>query len=230
MPPKPKTAQKGGKPAKKEKVFHPDSRKAGQLARKALRKGKLGNLRTKRSQKASSMLELYAFFHAALPPPPTSNSEGSTTESELTREAAGLEPTEVLTLPELHTLARAWVARHDGALAEEQAARRKGRPKSAKEMRIEELKLREQEIYRTGMEIPDLTDAPTLARFRKWDVKSLGYAHLLRFARISSALPDVLVQSRAPTAGADGGDEGEEMDDEDGDEAPELLDAMDVET
>ena len=37
--------------AKKEKVFHPASRKAGQLARNALRKGKLGNLSTKRSQK-----------------------------------------------------------------------------------------------------------------------------------------------------------------------------------
>ncbi|KAJ7252730.1 hypothetical protein B0H12DRAFT_1117573 [Mycena haematopus] len=213
MPPKP---PKPAKPAKKEKVYHPDSRKAGQLARKALRKGKLGNLRTKRSQKASSMLELYTFFHAALPPPPAPADDG---------DAAALE-TDALTLPELHVLARAWVARHDGPLAEEQAARRKGRPKSAREVRIEELRLREQEIYRTGMEIPDLTDPATLARFRKWDVKSLGYAHLLRFARISSALPDVLVQSRAPAAGAEEEEEGEE----EGDEAPELLDAMVVDT
>ncbi|KAJ7890610.1 hypothetical protein B0H14DRAFT_2690078 [Mycena olivaceomarginata] len=184
---------KGGKPAKKEKVFHPDSRKAGQLARKALRKGKLGNLRTKRSHKATSMLELYQFVHAALPPAPEAD--------------PGAEPVEALTLPELHIIAQAWVARHDGALAEEQAARRKGRPKSGKELRIEELRLREQEVYRTGMEIPDLTDPPTLERFRKWDVSSLGYAHLLRFARISSALPDVL------------GEEGEEDDDE----APDLM-------
>jgi hypothetical protein len=67
-------------------------------------------------------------------------------------------------------------------------------------------------------EIPDLTDAPTLERFRKWDVSSLGYAHLLRFARISSALPDVLVPSRAPTAGPEGEEEGE-----DDDEAPDLM-------
>ncbi|KAJ7043541.1 hypothetical protein C8F04DRAFT_943601 [Mycena alexandri] len=201
MPPKAKAAVKGGKPAKKEKVFHPDSRKAGQLARNALRKGKLGNLRTKRTKKASSMLELYAFFHAALPP-----------------------DVEALTLPELHTIAEAWVARNDAALAEEQAARRKGRPKSAREVRIEELKLREQETYRTGMELPDLTDASTLGRFRKWDVASIGYAHLLRFVRISSALPDVIVFSRAPTAGAEPADEdeGEEEDD-----APQLLDEMD---
>ncbi|KAJ7760489.1 hypothetical protein B0H16DRAFT_574490 [Mycena metata] len=201
MPPKAKAAVKGGKPAKKEKVFHPDSRKAGQLARNALRKGKLGNLRTKRTKKASSMLELYAFFHAAVPP------DG-----------------EALTLPELHTIAEAWVARNDAALAEEQGARRKGRPKSAREMRIEELKLREQETYRTGMELPDLTDAPTLKRFREWDVASIGYAHLLRFVRISSALPDVIVFSRAPTAGAEPAGEGEG---EEEDDAPQLLDEMD---
>lgn len=40
---------------KKEKVFHPSSRKAGQLARNALRKGKLGNLSAKRSQKNHSL-------------------------------------------------------------------------------------------------------------------------------------------------------------------------------
>ncbi|KAF7356665.1 hypothetical protein MVEN_01001000 [Mycena venus] len=208
MPPKTKAPQKGGKPPKKEKVFHPDSRKAGQLARKALRKGKLGNLRTKRSHKASSMLELYTFFHAALPPPAVPESDVD----------PGADPTEALTLPELHALARAWVARNDGVLAEEQAARRKGRPKSAREVRIEELRLREQgdlshrhgcvrrplfcSIFHSTLssiciEIPDLTDPVTLARFRKWDVKSLGYAHLLRFVRISSALPDTIVLARA---------------------------------
>ncbi|KAJ6591648.1 hypothetical protein DFH09DRAFT_180475 [Mycena vulgaris] len=201
MPPKAKAPAKGGKPPKKEKVFHPDSRKAGQLARNALRKGKLGNLRTKRTKKASSLLQLYAFFHAALP--------------------ADDGEDKALTLPQLHTMAQAWLARGDAELAEEQAARRKGRPKSPREIRLEERRLREQETYRTGMEIPDLTDAATLARFRKWDVASIGYAHLLRFVRISSALPDDIVFSRAPAAGA------EDDEDEDGDEAPELLETMD---
>jgi hypothetical protein len=40
---------------KKEKLFHPASRKAGQLARHALCKGKLGNLATKRNQKHHSL-------------------------------------------------------------------------------------------------------------------------------------------------------------------------------
>jgi len=42
---------------KKEKVFHPASRKAGQLARHAIRKGKLGNLATKRTQKHNTLGE-----------------------------------------------------------------------------------------------------------------------------------------------------------------------------
>jgi len=42
------------KEIKKEKIFHPSSRKAGQLARHALRKGKLGNLALKRNQKQNS--------------------------------------------------------------------------------------------------------------------------------------------------------------------------------
>ncbi|KAJ7115890.1 hypothetical protein C8R44DRAFT_793578 [Mycena epipterygia] len=210
MPPKAKAPVKNNKAVKKEKVFHPDSRKAGQLARNALRKGKLGNLRTKRHKKAHSMLELYAFFHSALPPAPAVAPES-----------------DALTLPQLHTIAQAWLARHETALAAEQAARRKGRPKSLLEVRIEERRLREQETYRTGMEIPDLTDPTTLARFRKWDVTSIGYAHLLRFVRISSELPDVIVFSRAPTAGAEPDADGDAEDDDDDDEAPQLLDGMD---
>jgi len=58
----------------------------------------------------------------------------------------------VLTLPELHELVSdVWLTRHDAELEEERAARRKGRPKSTKERKLEEVKLREAEEYRTGM-------------------------------------------------------------------------------
>lgn len=57
-----------------------------------------------------------------------------------------------LTLEELHGVVRdIWLTRHDEELEEERAARRKGRPKSAKEMKWEEEKVREMEEYRTGM-------------------------------------------------------------------------------
>ena len=58
----------------------------------------------------------------------------------------------VLALPELHELVSdVWLTRHDADLEEERAARRKGRPKSSKEQKLEEIKLREAEEYRTGM-------------------------------------------------------------------------------
>ena len=56
------------------------------------------------------------------------------------------------TLPELHELVvDVWLTRHDAELEEERAARRKGRPKSTKECKLEDIKLREAEEYRTGL-------------------------------------------------------------------------------
>lgn len=61
----------------------------------------------------------------------------------------------MLALPELHELVSdVWLTRHDAELEEERAARRKGRPKSTKEQKLEEVKLREAEEYRTGMGEP----------------------------------------------------------------------------
>ena len=62
-----------------------------------------------------------------------------------------LPPEGELSLDELHLIVREiWLPRHDKDLEQERAKRRKGRPKSTKEMQIEELKIREAEEYRTG--------------------------------------------------------------------------------
>jgi translation machinery-associated protein 16 len=139
-----KTKQGSGK---KEKVFHPESRKAGQLARTQLRKEKLANAASKRARKHSSQglhecsltlaiyaqdhilpVDLYGFFYHAMP------------------------PTGVLSLPELHELVKdMWLTRHDAEIKEEKTQRRPGRPKSTKEVKLEELRLREAEDYRTGI-------------------------------------------------------------------------------
>ena len=58
----------------------------------------------------------------------------------------------MLSLEELHYIVKdVWLTRHDQEIEAEKASRRKGRPKSAKEMKLEEQKLREVELYRTGM-------------------------------------------------------------------------------
>jgi translation machinery-associated protein 16 len=126
----------------------------------------------------------------------------------------------VLTLQELHSLVRdLWLTRHDQELEDERVARRPGRPKSTAEAKLEDIKLRELELYRTGMgtclsplpvfpdltgcfpmsaypEVPDLTHKANVDLFRKWDQKEHTYIHLLRFIRISSANPSVTVVSR----------------------------------
>lgn len=137
---------------KKEKVFHPQSRKAGQLVRTQLRKGKLFDQAKERNKKLGSQgnsclfqtkridlnvcaASVYSFFYHALPP------EGE------------------LSLEELHFVVRdIWLPRFDQEIEAEKASRRKGRPKSVKEQKLEEQKLRETEGYRTGIgEYPRLS-------------------------------------------------------------------------
>lgn len=73
-------------------------------------------------------MDFYGFFYHALP------EEGA------------------LNLSELHDVVRdVWLTRFDQELEQERAARRKGRPKSATEMKLEEIKLRETSEYRTGI-------------------------------------------------------------------------------
>jgi translation machinery-associated protein 16 len=138
-----------------------------------------------------SKVDIYGFFYHALP-----------------EESA-------LTLNELHTLVRdVWLTRNDQEIAQEQAARRKGRPKSTKQLKLEELKLQETEEYRTGMgvlltnfhyywrswaygpEVLDLTHPKNVELLRKWDQTEFAYIQILRFIRITSVKPDVFVVSR----------------------------------
>ncbi|CAL1714654.1 unnamed protein product [Somion occarium] len=169
-PPKPTKKPKG---QKKEKVFHPLSRKADQLVRTQLRKGKLADLAKARNQKHHKQVDLYGFFYHAIPP------EGT------------------LTLEDVHTIIHdIWLPRFDSELEAERAARRKGRPKSTKELKLEELKLREAEEYRTGIEVIDLTHPLNVDLFRQWDQKEAPFIEQLRFIRISSAAPDVAQVSR----------------------------------
>lgn len=50
-----KTGKAAAPTAKKEKIAHPQSRKAGQIARKSLRKGKMGNMVSTRHKKHNGM-------------------------------------------------------------------------------------------------------------------------------------------------------------------------------
>ncbi|KZT10096.1 uncharacterized protein LAESUDRAFT_645315 [Laetiporus sulphureus 93-53] len=169
----PKEGKKKAIAQKKEKLFHPQSRKAEQLARVQHRKSKLEQVAKARSEKQRSQVDIYSFFYHAMP-------------------ADG-----VLSLEDLHKIIESvWLTRFDGKLEEERKSRRKGRPKSVKEQKLEELKLREAEEYRTGLEVIDLTYPPNVELFRRWDRKAVEFIQQLRFIRISSDSPSVAVVSR----------------------------------
>ncbi|KAK7686238.1 hypothetical protein QCA50_010458 [Cerrena zonata] len=202
----PAKANKGTKGTKKEKVFHPLSRKADQLMRSRLRKGKLENLAKSRNQKHHKQVDLYSFFFHAIPP------EGT------------------LTLEDIHSIVSdIWLQRLDSELESERSARRKGRPKSTKETKLEEQKLREAEEYRTGLEVIDLTHPINVNLFRQWDQKEVAYIHQLRFIRITSETPDVVQVSRPGNnpllmqKESSQTQQPEAMDMDDSDEAPLLL-------
>jgi translation machinery-associated protein 16 len=80
-------------------------------------------------------------------------------------------------------------------------------------MKLEEIKLRDAEEYRTGLgvctfcsdglddiklqkEVIDLTHAPNVDLFKKWDQNEAAYVEQLRFIRISSADPSLSSVSR----------------------------------
>ncbi|KAG2048089.1 hypothetical protein BDR06DRAFT_963188, partial [Suillus hirtellus] len=91
-------------------------------------------------------------------------------------------------LEELHSIiSNVWLTRHDDELEQERAARPKGRQKSTKELKLDEIKLRISEQYRTGMS--------TVKLFRKWDQTEVAYIQLLRFIRINSVDPMSDLQS-----------------------------------
>ncbi|KIJ55331.1 hypothetical protein M422DRAFT_23933 [Sphaerobolus stellatus SS14] len=177
MAPTPPTVAKTTKPKPKqpkEKIFHPLSRKAGQLERKQLRSAKLSVAASKKVKRERAIVDKFAFFLHAIPP-----------------EAP------VVSLEELHTIIREiWLKRHDAELEKERAARRKGRPKTSKQMQLEEMVVRETEEYRTGLEVPDITHAPTVKIFRQWGQTGVGFLDLLRYIRISSENPSSVVVSR----------------------------------
>ncbi|KAH9839831.1 uncharacterized protein C8Q71DRAFT_744392 [Rhodofomes roseus] len=171
------TPPKPGKKAttqKREKLFHPQSRKAEQLMRVQQRKSKLADLAKARVDKQKTQADIFSFFYHALP------------------------AEDVLSLETLHVIVRdVWLKRFDEDLEEEKKSRRKGRPKSTREQKLEELISQEAELYRTGMDVLDLTNPPNVELFRMWDQKEVAYIKQLRFIRISSEKPDCVVVSKA---------------------------------
>jgi len=158
---------------KKEKLFHPQSRKAGQLERKQLRVAKLQDAAAKKVYKDHNIVDRHAFFFHALPP-----------------------EAEALSLAQVHDVVRMWLTRNDEEIEQEGTVRRKGRPPSTKELKLTQLREFEVEEYRTGMEVLDLTHPANAALLRRWHQDDGAFLQILRYIRISSEAPHEMVVSK----------------------------------
>ncbi|CCO28436.1 hypothetical protein BN14_02431 [Rhizoctonia solani AG-1 IB] len=67
------------------------------------------------------------------------------------------------------------------------------------------MKRQDEEVYRTGLTIPDLTDPETITLFRAWEDKSHdpAYLHLLRSIRVSRGNPETIVLEHVGAKEAD---------------------------
>lgn len=102
-----------------------------------------------------------------------------------------LEPsiTHLPSLSSLHEFVQSsYLTRHDDELIEIEESRRTGRPASKREQDLKDCKRKEEEEYRTGMEIPDLTNSINVGLLRQWDGDSQS-SLMFRIVRISRSFP-----------------------------------------
>lgn len=133
------------KTIKNREAIHPYSRKAHQISRVHQRKEKLAK---KESQKSNPMGERWIWFRYAF-------------EEDKT----------VATKAELHELIEQYLERHDEEIAQLEQDRSKGhkKPKTPRQDQLEALKISETNEYKSGLELPDMTNGKTLKLLREWD-------------------------------------------------------------
>ncbi|OQO07995.1 hypothetical protein B0A48_06788 [Cryoendolithus antarcticus] len=86
---------------------------------------------------------------------------------------------------EIQHLIEEYLARHDEELAELRRERREGRPKSTRQVQLEQAVDVERKEYVSGYWMPDLQDFESLQKMEAWNGEWTGLANL-RFARVDS--------------------------------------------
>ncbi|CAO1627889.1 unnamed protein product [Parajaminaea phylloscopi] len=159
---------------RKDQPTHPNSRRARQLERVALRDVKLSQKKSARGKTVSSKTDRLSALILMIP-------------DELDR----LEDLDALH----HFISDSFLARRDGELQDLQSERRPGRPPSKQEHDLKESIAAERREYMENMEIPDLLNPTNVRLLREWDgdAQALG---LYRMVRISGTQRDQYVQTQ----------------------------------
>jgi translation machinery-associated protein 16 len=130
----------------KKEQAHPNSRKANQIQRAALRDERISAATTQRSKEHMKFVNRIGFFKIA----------AMSTDSPTIDDA------------QARVLVQTYIDRNKGEQADLAAARRPGRPKSSREDQLQMLYDVEMSEFRSGFKIPDLLDDKNVAMLKAW--------------------------------------------------------------
>lgn len=91
---------------------------------------------------------------------------------------------EVFGLIEMKAYIENFLKRYDEELDQLKAERRKGRPPTTRQLLLEEKVKYDENIYETGIKIPDVSDAETVRILRSWN-GTIGGASILKYIHVS---------------------------------------------
>ena len=96
---------------------------------------------------------------------------------------------ETFSLEEIKQFIELFLTRFDDELEELRANRRPGRPATNRQQILEEKVKHDQQIYATGIKVPDLSDIETVKRLKLWN-GTTGGATVMKFIHISGDMTE----------------------------------------
>lgn len=91
---------------------------------------------------------------------------------------------ETFTLDEMKLFIESFLSRYDEELTRLRKERRPGRPATSRQQILEEKVKYDEQIYKTGYRIPDLSDKDTVEKLKNWNGSSGGLT-IMKFIRVS---------------------------------------------
>ncbi|KAI9331735.1 translation machinery-associated protein 16 [Obelidium mucronatum] len=145
---------------------HPYSRKAGQMRRAFAREERVDKLKTMKDADRMREVDRMVWFKYALPD-----------------EVAAATPEMV------HDLIDQYIHRNDDEVEALKATIRPNRPKPAKLGLYDMLMGKDRHEYRTGMKVPNMTDAANVVRLRQWEGDYNGIGAIKMVSVVASSKP-----------------------------------------
>ena len=152
----------------KKEHAHPHSRKANQIQRAALRDDRLRDAGARKDKERYVLINRVGFFKIAVMTATSTTGAGTMQSDAAETTTIGDSNVRSFTIQETRQLIEAYIRRRDNDLEDERKARRPGRPKSTKEDQLSMAIKAEEDEYRSGFKVPDLSDAHNVLALMQW--------------------------------------------------------------